>query len=130
MRNNPKTNRFSRDSEVPGKILLTPFDVTKFGSEDDPCFGKLYSLSAIECTNCGDIEFCAVAFAQKQHLARAQAEKSQEILLTQVAEMELNKSIKAYINKKLLSGISKTRLVIIAAKKFNKTKAEINKLIT
>lgn len=61
-----KDNREPRDTEeFEDDDLLTPFDVTKLGTDEDPCFGKLYDLKAEECKICGDIEVCSIAFSQK-----------------------------------------------------------------
>lgn len=45
-------------------------DITAFGSENDPCFGKLYDITTKECKRCGDAEFCCLATAQRNHLLR------------------------------------------------------------
>jgi len=45
--------------------MLKPLDIEKFGSDSDPCFGKLYSLSSSECKRCGDSEICGSVFAQR-----------------------------------------------------------------
>lgn len=40
--------------------LLYPIALDKFGSKDDPCFGKLNDPKASECQRCGDCEICAI----------------------------------------------------------------------
>ena len=93
--------RTIRDSKVPDGKLLRPFDVAKFGGEDDPCFGKLYSLSAEECMVCGDHELCAIVFANKAHGKRIVAEKKNQNLDLEIDSLELQKDIKD-LNKKLV----------------------------
>lgn len=50
--------------------MLKPLDIEKFGSDSDPCFGKLYSLSSSECKRCGDSEICGSVFAQRLNSKR------------------------------------------------------------
>jgi len=65
----------------PGDIDMTkPLDLTKFGSDDDPCFGKLYDLNAKQCKICGDADFCAVKMAQNQSLSRTELNKSNNFI--------------------------------------------------
>jgi len=54
----PKSKPSIKNADV-----LEPIDISKLGGEDDPCFGKLYDLKAMECkTECGDAELCQIAF--------------------------------------------------------------------
>lgn len=121
--------REPRDSKVPIKKLLIPFDVTKFGSEDDPCFGKLYDLSALECQECGDIELCAIAFAQGQHIARAKAEGEARFKDLEEEEIIFKGKVRTYLKKCEEKGMSKTVRVIKAAEKFKKDKTYIKTLL-
>ena len=56
-------------------LLNIPF--MDIGSENDPCFGKLYDPTTKECNQCGDSEFCAIVIGQLNHQKRAQLEISQ-----------------------------------------------------
>lgn len=38
----------------------TPIDISTIGTDDDPCFGKLYEPVTEECSTCGDSELCAI----------------------------------------------------------------------
>lgn len=49
--------------------VMVPFKYKDLGSENDPCFGKLYSIKAKECKVCGDCEACAVVTSQKGFIA-------------------------------------------------------------
>ena len=93
--------RTIRDSKIPDKALLRPFDVTKFGSEDDPCFGKLYSLSAEECLHCQDHEICGIVFANKMHGKRLEDERKNPTLDLEIDKLELAKDVKD-MNKRLV----------------------------
>jgi hypothetical protein len=54
--------------------IMKPFDVSMFGTDDDPCFGKHYDIQAPECASCGDREICSIVLAQNMHKLRAKAE--------------------------------------------------------
>jgi len=91
--------RKKRDSQIPAKKLLIPFDVTKFGSDEDPCFGKLFSLMEEECQLCGDNEICEIVFANRANAKRIAEEKKIHALDMQVDALEKNKDIEDYIAK-------------------------------
>jgi hypothetical protein len=59
---------------------LKPIDLSILGTDDDPCFGKLYNLSEDECQRCGDSEFCAIKMAQTQKVKRTEIESTQRFL--------------------------------------------------
>ena len=46
--------------------MSQPFDLSVLGTDDDPCFGKLFDIVHPDCKNCGDIDFCAIKFAANQ----------------------------------------------------------------
>jgi len=110
--------REPRDSQTPDKILLTPFDVTKFGSAEDPCFGKEYDLNADECHICGDVEICAIAFMHKGKAIRTQLESEHKYKDLEEAEMIKFQKVKEFINEKRLLGWGDMKIIIIAYKTF------------
>lgn len=59
---------------------LEPVDVSILGTDEDPCFGKLYDLTTEECQRCGDSEFCAIKMAQTLKLKRSDIESKQRFL--------------------------------------------------
>ena len=124
-----KVSRQSRDSHIPDKTFLKPFDVTKFGSADDPCFGLLYDLTADECQECGDIEVCAIAFARNQHIKRAEIEGKQKFKDLEEEELLFKSNIKAYIKALRSKGKGDTIITVLAAKKFDKPKSYIKPLL-
>ena len=89
----------SRDSKVPLESLLKPFDVTKFGTEDDPCFGKHHDLNADECQICGDIEICSIATMQNRLSMRKLLENETKYKDLEEAELIRNKQIKDFVEK-------------------------------
>lgn len=124
-----KLTREPRDSKVPLRTFLTPFDATKFGSSEDPCFGKLYNLSEIDCQECGDHEVCAIAFAQHQKLRRAEEESNARFKDLEEEEIVFKGKIKDYIKKLRDKGKGDVVIKILAAKKFNKDKSYIKNLM-
>lgn len=88
--------------------LMKPVDITKFGTINDPCFGKHYDLKTEECRRCGDNEFCAIATAQALHKKRAELESKSDFLdvIEEIKEtkhsltkIRLKKAIKTRISK-------------------------------
>lgn len=124
-----KSDRESRDSKIPMKTFLHPFDASKFGSEDDPCFAKLYDLSAMECQECGDIEVCAIAFANNQHIRRELIEKDTKFKDLEESEVLLIKRIKEYASKLEGKGKTPTVIRIKVANKFGKPKQYIKQIL-
>lgn len=122
-------NRNSRDSHVPEKLLLKPFDVTKFGTPDDPCFGLYYDLTADECQECGDIEVCAIAFAKNQHIKRASIEASQKFKDLEEEELLFKSNIREYIKELRNKGKGNVIITVLASKKFDKPKSYIKPLL-
>lgn len=77
--------------------VLKPIDLNVIGGKDDPCFGKAYDLKAPECrVQCGDAEFCQMAFNARMKVMRIEAEKK-----TDFKDLNLNKEeILAYYKKR------------------------------
>lgn len=111
-------DRSPRDSKIPDKSLLKPFDITKFGSEDDPCFGKAYDLNSDECHICGDVEVCAIAFMHHSQSIRLELEKTNKYKDLEEAEMIAIRKVKDFISEKRLEGWGDIRITTIAYKKF------------
>lgn len=60
--------------------LSKPVDITIFGSENDPCFGKHHSFDAAECGVCGDSQICQIIVSQMLHVKRAEVSKKQAFI--------------------------------------------------
>lgn len=54
--------------------FMKPINITVFGTEDDPCFGKHWSPKAPECNRCGDSELCSVIVSQNMNVKRQKLE--------------------------------------------------------
>ena len=118
--------RKSRNSKIPNKKLEIPFDISKLGSKDDPCFGKHYDLNAEECQRCGDIEICAIATGQNLNISRKVIEETQPF-----KDIESNNEgeIKDYIKGLKKKGKGNTEIKILTAKRFSINKKEITKYL-
>lgn len=72
-----KSKSLKKEKEVLAKgDILTPLDVNKIGSNDDPCFGKEYDLSTDECKMCGDSELCCIKMANAMGKTRKELEEA------------------------------------------------------
>lgn len=67
--------RKARNEVAPTVNIMEPIDITKLGTSEDPCFGKLFEPTNEQCKICGDCEICSIIMGQKLHLQRAQIEK-------------------------------------------------------
>lgn len=129
MRDRKEKERVYRDSQISPESYLTPFDVTKFGGEEDPCFGKLYDLNAPECGMCGDIEACAIAMMTSQTRLRTQLEASNRYKDLEEKDMLVKAKIKEYIQKKRALGWGDTKIMAKLKSEFNLTKQTAKNLL-
>jgi hypothetical protein len=104
---------------------LAPIDITKFGTDEDPCFGKLFDLTEDECRRCGDQAICQIVFNQKTEKLRGKEESN-----SRFKDLELN-TIEAenFIRSKKESGKSKKFVTRRTVKKFNLSEPEVKKLV-
>lgn len=110
-----------------------PIDITKIGSTDDPCFGKLYDLSTEECRRCGDSELCALVFAQtKLKRQRAEMEKKNRYkdleLEAGLQKPPVNETLLKWLEVKKREGYSRGEVIKIAKKTFGTPREEIKAL--
>jgi len=90
-------------------------DITTIGSDNDPCFGKLYDLSEDTCRMCGDNARCAMVMAQGQNLDKSKQEKKNRFKDKEVAENDI---IKEYIIKEKSKGLKRFEVINKTKKKF------------
>jgi len=109
---------------------ITPFDIDKIGSDDDPCFGKLYDLTEEACKRCGDNTICAIAFNQKTIKMRNDEESNNRF---KDVELEVKKTKETkeskYVKSQLSKGITSFKIIKKLISKFNLTKEEARKLV-
>ena len=111
--------------------LLKPIDITKFGSNDDPCFGKLYDLGADECKRCGDSELCSAVYSRTS--AKKIRDKGQEGNRYKDMELEdpvkpANEPLLKWVKEKKSEGMSRSKIIVKAKKIFGSTRDEIKEL--
>lgn len=134
---NKKEKRKPREKEIKKHSLLLPIDITKLGTEEDPCFGRLHNPQAEECRRCGDCEICQIVFAQNNHGLRAEIEKGGKF--RDVDEKEIYESkptidvkqVKSEIRKiiRTQKSIKKDDLVKNIMVKFNLSKPRVEKYL-
>lgn len=122
-------DRVVRDTKISPEAFIKPFDVTKFGGEDDPCFGKLYDLNSSECSICGDIEACAIAMMASQTRLRTQLEAENKYKDLEEKDMLVKAKIKEFIQKKRKLGWGDTKIVAKLKSEFNLTKQAAKNLL-
>jgi len=122
----------------PDELDMTkPLDLTKFGSDEDPCFGKLYDLNTKQCKLCADADFCAIKMAQSQSVNRKELNKQNDFIDEfEISDVKLDKTTKKKVKKFMLRRIEQGVKPILvrkkAIKKYSITKdqaKEIYKLI-
>jgi hypothetical protein len=102
--------------------LLKPLDVLSMGSEDDPCFGKHHDITAKECAECGDSEFCVIVKAQGLTAERTRVEAEQRFKdLEETDEVMTQKldDAKQMVEEYRSDGYTRIKTILIVSKKLN-----------
>jgi ribosomal protein L28 len=102
---------------------LQPIDVTKLGSNGDPCFGKAYDLSTKECKLCGDSELCCLKMSQSLNITRKELEAKNHY--KDLDNLEDVNGIKKYIRGLKRKGSTRKEIVEKASIKFEVPKKDI-----
>ena len=125
------TKRKKRENPTIQADLLKPLDIFSLGSEDDPCFGKLHDLNAMECRECGDSEFCAIVKSQNLHKIRLSQEAEQRFKDIEESDQDiLNKKqevrgvIKTYKDK----GVKRIKTILKISREFNLPKDVVKQM--
>lgn len=89
-----------------------PLKIDEYGTDKDPCFGKLHDLKAAECKRCGDAEICSIVFSQKIQITRNLLEESGNFkdLHEPLNHKETKKIIIKLIRVKHKKGLSPERI--------------------
>lgn len=95
---------------------LKPIDITKLGSNQDPCFGKGYDLSTRECKLCGDSELCAIKMAQALRITRKELEEKNNYKDLDV--LEDTKGIKKHLRSLKRKGLKRKEIFEKTSEKF------------
>lgn len=102
--------------KLPDHDPLKPVDITKLGSNQDPCFGKCYDLSTKECKLCGDSELCAIKMAQVLKITRKELEEKNNYKDLDV--LEDTKGIKKYLRSLKRKGLKRKEILNKTSEKF------------
>jgi hypothetical protein len=122
------SKRKSRD-KVSSKVDITKplqkIDIMKFGTDDDPCFGKLHDFTADECRRCGDQVICQIVFNQKTLGLRGKIEEENRFKDLELINIEAT----SYAKEKLKSGKTKSFVTKRLVGKFKITTEQAKKII-
>ncbi|RLF06834.1 MAG: hypothetical protein DRJ64_04085 [Thermoprotei archaeon] len=118
--------RSRREVEIEEEQLLSYMNPLELGTDKDPCFGKLFSLTAEECQICGDAVFCASRFKLKMSMKIAEHEKDNPTIDLPGDRL---KAATKYIEGKLGKGVAEKLIYKMAKKRFNISKEIINQII-
>jgi hypothetical protein len=99
-----KVKRKPRNVMAKKVDILAPIDLTKLGTEEDPCFGKYFDPRTPECSRCGDSEICAIKMQQLNHIRRDKLEekgnfKDLEDVDLKIDRKEVRKNVKKRIRE-------------------------------
>lgn len=123
-----KQRKARKEIELEEQALVAYMDPLDFGTDKDPCFGKLYSLTAAECTVCGDAVFCSNRFKLllSARVKEEEADGANEDL--EILKLE-NNAADIYIKQKVKDGKSEKLIIKLAKKKFQLPKGTIIDII-
>lgn len=86
--------------------LNVPINIDIIGSENDPCFAKLFDPKEKECSRCGDSEICSIAMGQRNHILRINEEDNKSFkdleekhIVNEIPIAVIKKSIKNRIRE-------------------------------
>jgi hypothetical protein len=117
--------RVARDKINKKKInFMEPLDISKFGTDEDPCFGKHHDPKASECGRCGDVEICSIICSQMMHVKRELIEKGQRFKDIEPLETKKVKTLNQLILDKLTSSPGKKLRLTMVAQFIKENRAE------
>lgn len=102
-----------------------PLDISTIGTDDDPCFGKLFEPATEECSGCGESELCAVVCmhyngTQRKAIAKKQKFKDQKPSAETESFMafdDYQKIVEKYVKKN--TPVTFTKILSAMNKKYN-----------
>lgn len=112
--------------ELENGDILEPMDISKLGTNGDPCFGKHYDLSTKECKMCGDSELCCIKFTDMMGKTRKELEaETQYKDLEPLIDME---GCKKYYRKLVRDKLGKREILDKLQSRFELSRKEVRDL--
>lgn len=105
---------------------LEPFDISKLGSNEDPCFGSKYDLTTKECKLCGDSELCAFKMSQNLNITRKQLEEKNHYKDLDI--LEDTDAIKKFMRKLKRAGEDRKSIIKKTSEKYEVPSKDLRKL--
>lgn len=102
---------------------LEPIDITRLGTNGDPCFGKKYNLATKECKMCGDSELCAFKMSQVLKITRKELEEKNHY--KDLDTLEDVEGIKKYMRSLKRKGLTRKEIVSKCNTKFEVPKKDL-----
>lgn len=102
---------------------LEPIDITRLGTNGDPCFGKEYNLATKECKMCGDSELCAFKMSQVLKITRKELEEKNHY--KDLDTLEDVEGIKKYMRSLKRKGLTRKEIVSKCNIKFEVPKKDL-----
>ena len=106
--------------------FMEPINITQFGTDDDPCFGKEYNLSTPECKRCGDSELCGIVMGQNNHIDRKKIEKNNRFKDLEIVNKPNKPSaLEQWVKMKKDEGLKRSEIIKKAKNTYGSTREEI-----
>lgn len=106
--------------------ILSPIKLSELGSDNDPCFGKLYDLTTSECKMCGDSELCSIKTAE--FLGKTRKELEQANQYKDLDNLVDKKGAKKYFRQLKRKGTEKKEIIHKMSAKYELTLKETRTL--
>lgn len=113
--------------KTPKVDFMEPINIAQFGTDKDPCFGKLYNLSTPECKRCGDSELCAVVMGQNNHSKRLKIESETRFKDLEIVE-PVNSALEEWVKMKIEEGLTRTEIIKKAKNTYGSSRDEIKSI--
>ena len=121
-----KNSREPRE-KTKGIDLMEPINITQFGTDDDPCFGKEYNLSTPECKRCGDSELCAIVMGQNNHIKRKTIEDNNRFKDLEIVN-KTNTALEEWVKSKMEEGLKRSEIITKAKNTYGSSREEIKSI--
>ena len=123
-----KERKSKKKSTIKPEEFLEPIDITKFGTDDDPCFGKHPNLAEPECKRCGDSALCLLVLGQTNHIKRKEIESKNRFKDLELPKKEENKALESWVKQKKSEGLSRSEIISKAKSTFGSSREEIKSI--